>query len=509
MTQRTPENQPANPNPLKDFEVIETVEGVRALADEVRLQMVHLLTHGTQTGSSLARLLKIPANRAHYHVKRLLEAGLIQEVGGVRGYATEERQYVATARHILVDPGLGAGESRTAQSLRQSIDATFSDWRRSQVLAIDWADLARLVVRRSLRVVKGDEVLVMFAPITFEAAEAISLEVEACGAIAYLRSWSRSVILGMADRCSTAAELDSIALIPPELDQRLTAVAFLSSSLVQGAPPTEAQQAKLPRLLDSVSNWKSSIQRRGLRYLHVGLPHRAEFTQGSLTPEAGLDTFWHCVTEDSEQLRVRGEELLDGLLHGPEVEIAGRGDARMIVTIDPAHLGLSDGVISEEDIRRGRTIDSVPAGAVVALPIPQSGDGDFQADYTFAGGRHIHGVKVTLKQGEIVELDGPEGTAQLRERLARETGEPARLSSISIGLNERGSGPTGRPELDSVLAGVVTLGFGNNELLGGSVRSTFNLTLPAHGLTLTSGARALVRRGRLALSNTGGGDPGG
>lgn len=507
MPHRTPEELPADPHQLKDFEVIETVEGVRALADEVRLQMVHLLTRGTQTGSSLARLLKIPANRAHYHVKRLLEAGLIQEVGGVRGYATEERQYVATARHILVDPGLGAGESRTAQSLRQSIDATFSDWRRSQVLAIDWADLARLVVRRSLRVVPGDEVLVMFAPITFEAAEAISLEVEACGAIAYLRSWSRSVILGMADRCATPDQLDAMTLIPADLDRRLTAVAFLSSSLVQGAPPTEEQQAKLPRLLDAVSEWKSSIQRRGLRYLHVGLPHRAEFAKGFLTPEAGLDTFWHCVTEDSERLRVRGEELLEVLLHDPEVEISGRDAARLRVTIDPSHLGLSDGVISEEDIRRGRTIDSVPAGAVVALPSVRSGDGEFQADYTFVGGRHIRGLRVTLRQGDIVELDGPEGTAQLRERLARETGEPARLSSISIGLNERGSGSTGRPELDSVLAGVVTLGFGNNELLGGSVRSTFNLALPAHGLTLTSGARALVRHGRLVSSSARGGNP--
>ena len=40
------------------------------------------------------------------------------------------------------------------------------------------------------------------------------------------------------------------------------------------------------------------------------------------------------------------------------------------------------------------------------------------------------------------------------------------LSGVSICLNSGGTGLTGRPELDSVLAGVVTLNSGNNELWG-------------------------------------------
>ena len=499
---RSRPDEPADapvPNSLKDFEVVQSMDGLRALADATRLEIVHLLTRRAETGSALARVLNIPANRAHYHLRRLLEAGLIRDVGPERGRQTEERYFTATARHILVDPGLGAAESRTTTSLRQSIDATFSDWRRSQVLAIDWGDLARLVVHRSLRIGKDEQVLILFAPATLEAAEAILVEIEGTGAVAHLRPWSRNVILRTLDR-STPEELDRMSLVPPDLDQRITAVVFLTSSVLQGAPPSAEQQALLPRLLRAASEWKASARTRKLRYLHVGLPHRAEFGQGFLSPEEGIDTFWHCLTFDVAEIQARGERLLEVLRRSPEIVIEGKDGAELRVALDPSLMGVSDGIISDEDLRAGHSIEAVPAGSLSAVPMSGTGDGVFEADYTFSGGRHFRGLRVTLERGRIVQVEGPEDTDKIRERLARESGDPNLLSSVSIGLNSGGRGPTGRPELDTLLAGVVTLDFGNNEMLGGTVRSTFNLSLPANGLTVRSGTRTPVVRGHLALT---------
>lgn len=490
--------------PLKDFEVLRDVEGVRALSDPVRLAMIKMLTRSPQSGSGLARALEIPANRAHYHLKRLLDAGLIRDVGGGRGGQTEERYFEATARHILVDPGLGADEDRTTAVLRQSIDVTFADWRRTQVLAIGWNDLAKIIVHRSLRVTRDDRVLVFFAPITLEAAENVLMEVEKCGAEAHLRTWSRTVILGTLDRY-LPEELDALPLIPPGLDERITSVVFLTSSLPQGAPPTPEQQVRLPHLLRTVSAWKDSVRKRGLRYLHVGLPHRGEFAPGYLGPEAGIDTFWRCLTVDGAEIEARGRPLLEAVRRHPEVVIEGPDTTRLSVTLDLAHTAVSDGVISAERARTGQSVGELPAGAFGALPVEGSGDGAFRADYTFVAGRHYRDVLVVLRAGRIVELDGPEGVDVIRERLAREVGDPDLLSGVSIGLNPGGTGPTGRPELDTLLAGVVTLGFGNNELAGGTVRSTFNLGLPAHGRSVRSGATPLVVRGILASG--GGGEP--
>ncbi|MBK8231231.1 MAG: helix-turn-helix domain-containing protein [Candidatus Eisenbacteria bacterium] len=494
----SPSFDPEFPEPrLRDFEVLSTVDGVRALADPVRLQMVQILTRSPQTGSMLARTLQIPANRAHYHLKRLVEAGLVRDIGGERGHVTEERYFAATARHILVDPGLGGVDDRPTQLLRQSIDTTFLDWRRTQVLAIDWGDLARIAIHRSLRVRPDDQVLIMFAPITLEAAEAMLIEVESLGAIAHLRPWSRNVILRTLDAW-TSEELARRPLIPPDLDGRITAVAFLSSSLVQGAPPTPAQQERLPHLLQAVSSWKDAVRLRGLRYLHVGLPHRGEFGAGFLSPEEGIDTYWRCITADLETIRRQGTRVREQIEADPNLVIEGKTDTELRVTLDTASGGVSDGTISDDDLRLGRATASVPAGAYVALPTPGSGDGVFQADFTFALGRHLRDVRVVLRGGRIVEIDGPDGTEALRAKLEREVGDPGLLSAVTIGLNDGGRGPTGRPELDSLLSGSVTLEFGNNELLGGTVRSTFNLGLPAHGLSVRNSLGPIVVRGRLA-----------
>lgn len=488
-------NSPPTPQ-LKDFEVLGTMSGLRALADPTRLQMIHILARGPSTGSVLARTLKIPANRAHYHLRRLLAAGLVQDVRGGRKRPTEERYYAATARHIVVDPGLGGIEDRPTLALRQSIDTTFLDWRRSQILAIDWGDLARLVVHQSLRVRKDDHVLVLFAPMALEPAEAILVEVEGCGAVAHARPWSRNVILRTLDRHSLD-ELEKLPFIPAGIDERLTAAVLLTSSLVQGAPPNASQQERLPRFLQSLSSWKQSVHKRGLRYVHVGLPHRAEFSQGYLSPEAGIDTFWRCATADLEQMRRRGEVLLQIVRSEPELVIQGKNGAELRVTLDSAHAGISDGVISDEDLRAGRSTEAVPAGSFGALPVTGTGDGVFEADYTFSSGRHVPGIRAVLREGRIVELDAASDAAVIREQLAREAGDPDLLSGVTIGLNPGGAGLTGRPELDSVLAGVVTLHFGNNELWGGNVKSTFNLSLPGHGLTVRARTKSLVIRGRL------------
>lgn len=484
---------------MKDFEVLGTMAGMRALADSTRLEMIQLLARGPSTGSMLARALHIPANRAHYHLQRLLEACLVQEVGDGPKRRTGERFYATTARHFLIDPGLGGVEDRPTIALRQSIDTAFLDWRRSQLLAIDWGVLARLAVHQTLRLRKDDHVAVLFAPIALELAEAILVEAEACGALVHLRPWSRNVVLRTLDRYHPD-ELDTLPFIPAALDEQLTAAVLITSNLVQGPPPSPAQRERLPRFLESLSRWKQSVRSRGLRYLYLGLPHRGEFGQGYLTPEAGIDAFWRCMTADLEQIRQRGEHLLRVVRAEPELVIRGANQTELRVTLDTAHASVSDGIISEEDLRGGRSTEALPAGSFAALPVAGSGDGVFEADYTFSGGRHIPGVRVVLRNGRIVELEAPVDAEVILERLAREAGDPDMLASVSIGLNPGGPGPTGRPELDSVLAGAVTLHFGNNELLGGSVKSTFNLSLPALGLTVRTRTNPLVVRGRLVGS---------
>lgn len=488
---------------IKDFEIVATTAGVRALSHPTRLEMIQLLQRGRATGSMLARTLRTPANRAHYHLQQLLEAGLIQDAGPARANRTEERYYAATARHLVIDPALGGVESRPMTMLRQSIESTFLDWRRAQVLAIDWGVLARQVVCQSLRIGKGDHVAVFFAPMALELAEAIMVEVEAAGGVSHPRPWSRNLVLRTLERLSPE-ELAGMAFVPEAVDRQLTAAVLLSSNLPQAARPSPDQQRNLPLILESLSRWKQSLRRRSLRYVHVGLPHRGEFAHGYLTPEAGINLFWRCVTADLDQIRARGTRLMRALRDEPDLAIHGANGSELRLTLDPTHATTQDGIISDDDLREGHTTDAVPAGSFIGLPQPGTGDGAFEAAYAFCDGQHIPSVRLVFEAGRIVQVEAPAGAGAdvIRHRLAQEVGDPDLIGNVTIGLNPGGRGPSGRPELDSVLAGVVTLHLGNNELWGGSVRSTLNLSFPALEVSLRTRTRSLVRDGRLDRSIT-------
>ena len=85
----------------------------------------------------------------------------------------------------------------------------------------------------------------------------------------------------------------------------------------------------------------------------------------------------------------------------------------------------------------------------------------------------------------------PERIARLRDNTEFKIYTPG--SSVGIGINVRGRGATGKPTLDSHLRGVVTASFGNNELAGGTVKSTLTLNLPIWHASADAGSPGTTR----------------
>jgi leucyl aminopeptidase (aminopeptidase T) len=456
-----------------------------------------------------AERLGIRANLAHYHIKRLLACGLVREAGTGRKRWKDELYYVAIARHFLVDPELGCKDATATAAVLRSVDSAFLDWRRRQILNIDLAQVAARVVHDCLRIRSGETVVTMFGPQGLELAEAIVTELEAIGARPRPKLWSRNSLFLTLDRHTE----ESLALLPfvdPDLDRIVDAVVFVSSTLPQGEPPSPAQREKLPHVLEAVSRWHQSLKARRIPYIEIGLPYRGELEAGRTTPEEAIDIFWRCLATDYGTLARRGCRLLERIQDHLAEWIGGRvlarfqcsrgTDLRVELDLDRAHV--SDGVVSVEDRTRGHTFEELPAGFLAFLPVARSATGTLIADYTFLGGAHFWDVKLVLDQGRIVEIESANNEKALADALAAETGDAYALAGVQLGLNPAGRGPTGKPSLDACLEGVVTFAFGNNELLGGDVRSTVNLILPCSQLTAQVGDLTLARDGRLAKGIT-------
>jgi len=482
---------------LQDFILVDGIDQIATLADEGRLAILKSLAERPKTGAEIARELERPANQVHYHLGKLLEQGLILEVGRGRKRWKEERYYRPAAQHFVVDPRVGCHHQETSASLTRSIESAFLDWRREELLKIDLAEVARRVVQDSLRARPGEKILVIHGTHGMDLAELILVELQALRCRSHSRLWSYSTIFGTLNR-HTPESLAELEFIAPEVDDGLDGVIFIASNVPEGGPPSPEQMAKLPLLLESISRWHHSLLARRVRYVEFALPARRGFAYGTITAEEAVSVFWQCIQVNREELTKRADLLREVMGDNPRLRFTCPKGTDLTLEVDLARAFVLDGQVSPEDVAAGRLFEGLPAGTLNFFPIPGSANGIYHGDYTFHGGMHVNDITLQLNGGRITEVSAPARAEIIRQRMEHSAGDSNLLSGVRFGLNPAGRGPTGMPVLDACLAGTVTLHFGNNELQGGDVRSTFDLTLPAGRMTVESGARQLVTAGTLA-----------
>jgi DNA-binding transcriptional ArsR family regulator len=88
---------------MVDVYHIDSVTQIKAIAEPTRWRMYGLLVVRPMTGSQLARALKIPRTRAHYHLNILREAGLVELLHEHVNSGMVEKYYAAIARQLRTD----------------------------------------------------------------------------------------------------------------------------------------------------------------------------------------------------------------------------------------------------------------------------------------------------------------------------------------------------------------------------------------------------------------------
>ena len=85
---------------MKEYFIIDTIEQLRAFSLPIRYQMLNLLALKSMTGAQLARALKMPRQRLHYHLKLLRKEGLIVRVDGHVDQGVVEKYYRSVAENF-------------------------------------------------------------------------------------------------------------------------------------------------------------------------------------------------------------------------------------------------------------------------------------------------------------------------------------------------------------------------------------------------------------------------
>lgn len=93
---------------LETYE-LETIEQLRAVADELRVRIVEQLAFQAMTVTQLAELFGEAPNKLHYHVRELERVGLLKKVETREKGAILEKYYRAVAKNIIVPKTLLSG----------------------------------------------------------------------------------------------------------------------------------------------------------------------------------------------------------------------------------------------------------------------------------------------------------------------------------------------------------------------------------------------------------------
>jgi len=90
---------------VKDVEYLDRLEQAEALLKPQRVDVLRQLAE-PRSCTEVATVLDQTPQRVYYHVKRLVEAGLVKQVSERKVRAVSEGVYQATARSYWLSPGL-------------------------------------------------------------------------------------------------------------------------------------------------------------------------------------------------------------------------------------------------------------------------------------------------------------------------------------------------------------------------------------------------------------------
>ncbi|MDN5346525.1 MAG: aminopeptidase [Clostridia bacterium] len=185
-------------------------------------------------------------------------------------------------------------------------------------------------------------------------------------------------------------------------------------------------------------------------------------------PGAGIDTFRRGIIEayfderEFQKMRSRALWLADLLKKAKTIRVTTPKGTDISGNID-GRLPLPAYSIAEETYNHA----SFPSGEVMIAPIEGTAEGIAIIDTSMGGiGKINTPIKLTVKEGKVVKIEGGEEAERLR-KLVERSGEGAdNLAEFGIGINHKGI-VTGNKNEDKKIAGTAHVALGDNHAFGG------------------------------------------
>jgi aminopeptidase len=240
-----------------------------------------------------------------------------------------------------------------------------------------------------------------------------------------------------------------------------------------------------------------------LRGVFIGYPTKEEAAAHRMDFTAFSKMHWDAVNADYNQISARGKALQKALQGAKSVRITSPGGTDITFSIGDRTVFVDDGVMTPEKAKSkmllGR-IASLPGGNVFVAPIETSANGKVVVPKMNCRYDPMNGVSFEFKGGKLQNFKATQNGGCFVETMAPYPGPKDMFAQFSIGLNPAMKVvEQGGAYWPGAAAGLVRIGIGSNEMLGGANKTPGGFGFPLVSSTVTVDGKVVVKDGQLVM----------
>ncbi|MCI4372052.1 MAG: aminopeptidase [Thermoplasmata archaeon] len=359
--------------------------------------------------------------------------------------------------------------------------------------------MARIVLRKSLRLRKGERVTIESWTETLEFANAFVLEA--------LRIGAQPMLIYQDEPTYWAAASEVRPADLARLGAHQRAALERSDVFVSFFGPSDRERFHaLPRpTMFKLGEYRDALYRAaekaGARAVQmaVGRVSEASARMYGVDLAAWREELVAATLLDPAELQRRAVRVAKRLAEGHTLEIHHVNGTDLRLGLRQRTPDRSDGLVSRAGARGNWNLIQLPAGVVTVALDEHVAEGTFHSNVANSVGvmdtiGEVVGGRWTFETGRLARFTYEQGEGLFRQSYNRAGPGRERPGTLSIGLNDR---IEIAPLLQDQAYGAVTLQLGKNDQLGGRTRTDWWAWLILRGSDLSVDGRPILKRGRI------------
>jgi leucyl aminopeptidase (aminopeptidase T) len=374
----------------------------------------------------------------------------------------------------------------------------------SAAKAQDYAALARRIVKTSASVKPGDVVVVSGGKHDVALMEDLAIESAKAGGLVtmFLDSdkYERAVYTEVPERYLEQQPAFFVAWLK-HINVVIGLPGVEDAKATYGDVPPE-RFAKASKAAQVVTD---ALNASGVRAVFVGYPSRSDAAVNQLDFATYQKVFWNAVGADYQKISEQGKKLKQMLQGAKTVRVTSPSGTDFTFSVGDRPIFVDDGIMTEEKAKSQLAVTrfvSLPSGTVFFAPIETSANGKVVVPKDQCQFKPMTGESFEFKQGHLENFKAEQGAQCFAEAMAPYSGPKDVFGSFQIGLN-----PAAKVMEDpgdyrpGYAAGLVSIGTGDNQLMGGSnkVQGGGGWGFPIVNATVTIDGKTVVQDGKLTL----------